>query len=71
VNEEPERREGGGTEESGVSDDAPQGGVGGQEGEGEGAENLSPEIGEDGEPGQTQVDAPDDDANVSEEDADA
>jgi hypothetical protein len=70
VNEEPERREGGGTEESGVSDDAPQGGVGGQGGEGEGAENLSPEIGEDGEPGQTQTDAPDDDANVSDEDAD-
>jgi hypothetical protein len=41
--------------------------IGGQGGEGEGAENLSPEIGEEGEPGQTQADAPEDDVNKGED----
>jgi hypothetical protein len=52
----------------GISEDSPQGGgtggIGGQGGEGEGAERLSPEIGEDGEPGQTQHPAPDDDVET-------
>ena len=48
-------------------EDAGQDAIGGQGGEGEGAANLSPEIGEEGEPGQTEVDAPEDDANKGED----
>jgi hypothetical protein len=40
------------------------GGIGGQGGEGEGAASATPDIGEEGEPGQTQVPAPDDDTGV-------
>jgi hypothetical protein len=46
---EPERRGGSGTEDEGVSDESPHGGVGGQGGE-------------DGEHGQTETPAPDEDA---------
>jgi hypothetical protein len=49
-------------ESSGISEDSAQGGgtgqLGGQGGEGEGAESLSPEIGEEGDLGKTQEDAP-------------
>jgi hypothetical protein len=55
-------------ESSGISEDSPQGGgtgeLEGQGGEGEGAENLSPPIGEEGDPGRTEQDAPDEDAGV-------
>jgi hypothetical protein len=58
-------------EEGGIGEDTRQGGgqsaIGGQGGEGEGAANLAPEIDEEGEPGQTQVDAPDDDASKGED----
>ena len=43
------------------------GGIGGQGGEGEGAASATPPIGEEGEPGQTQVPAPDDDTGVPED----
>jgi hypothetical protein len=59
---DPERREGGGNEGTGVSDDEPHGGIGGQGGEGEGAAAGTPPIGEDGEHGQTQTPAPEEDA---------
>jgi hypothetical protein len=55
-------------ESSGIAEDSPQGGgesgIGGQGGEGEGAENLSPPIGQEGEPGRTEQDAPDEDAGA-------
>jgi hypothetical protein len=63
---EPERREGGGTEESGTSDDAPHGGIGGQGGEGH--QEGTPPVGEPDAPGQTESEAPDDDAQVGGDD---
>jgi hypothetical protein len=61
-------------ESAGIAEDSPQtggsGDIGGQGGEGEGAENLSPEIGEEGEPGVTQRDAPDDDVGAPGDEAD-
>jgi hypothetical protein len=55
-------------ESTGISEESGQGGgtgeLGGQGGEGEGAENLSPPIGEEGEPGQTQQPAPDDEVGT-------
>jgi hypothetical protein len=58
----PERRGGFGTEDEGVSDESPHGGVGGQGGEGEGAQSATPPIGDEGEHEQTQVDADEDDS---------
>jgi hypothetical protein len=46
------------------------GGVGGQGGEGSGAAAATPDIGEEGDPGQTQVPAPDDDPGVPQEEED-
>jgi hypothetical protein len=43
------------------------GGVGGQGGEGSGAAAATPDIGEEGDPGQTTVPAADDDPGVPEE----
>jgi hypothetical protein len=55
-------------EATGISEESPQGGgkggIGGQGGEGEGAENLSPPIGEEGEPGRTEHSAPEEDVGV-------
>jgi hypothetical protein len=67
---DPERREGGGSEGSGVSDDEPHGGIGGQGGEGEGAAAATPPIGDEGEHGQTQVDRDPDDSKTDGDDAD-
>jgi hypothetical protein len=53
----------GDSESGGISEDAPAGGVGGQGREGGGAAAGTPEIGEDGEPGQTEVPAPEDEAD--------
>jgi hypothetical protein len=54
---------------SGIAQDSPQGGgegaIGGQGGEGEGAENLSPDIEQEGVPGQTETDAGGDEARDS------
>jgi hypothetical protein len=65
--ESDERRESG-TEEM-AQEDRPTsgGGISGQGGEGSGAAAATPDIGEEGEIGQTQVPAPDDDAGVPEE----
>jgi hypothetical protein len=66
---EPERREEqSGGEDSGVAEDSPHGGVGGQEGEGSGAAEATPEIGEEGEVGQTQAPSPEDDVGSPEDD---
>jgi hypothetical protein len=65
--ESDERRESG-TEEMAQEDRPTSGeGISGQGGEGSGAASATPEIGEEGEIGQTQVPAPDDDAGVPEE----
>ena len=63
-------------EESGAEQKAQEdrptsaGGVSGQGGEGSGAAAATPEIGEDGEPGQTTVPAPDDDVGGAEDQPD-
>jgi hypothetical protein len=68
--ESDERRESG-TEEMAQEDRPTSGeGISGQGGEGSGAAAATPEIGEDGEIGQTQVPAPDDDPGVPEEEED-
>ena len=58
-------------EGQGIGEDTPQGGgqgeIGGQGGEGGGAQDLSPEIGDEGEAGQTETNATEDDANVGED----
>ena len=58
-------------ESTGMSEDSPQGGgkggIGGQGGEGTGAQEVSPPIGEEGDPGRTQYDAPDEDVGVPDE----
>jgi hypothetical protein len=60
-------------EGTGIAEDTPQGGgkggTGGQGGEGTGAQDLSPPIGEEGEPGRTQHPAPDEDVGVSGDDS--
>jgi hypothetical protein len=68
---EPDEREESGTEEM-AREERPTsgGGIGGQGGEGRGAASATPDIGEDGEVGQTQVPAPDDDPGVPEEEED-
>ena len=43
---DPERRGGSGTEDEGVSNESPHGGIGGQGGEGEGGEAGTPPIGD-------------------------
>jgi hypothetical protein len=59
-------------ESTGMAEDSPQGGgkggIGGQGGEGTGAQEASPPIGEEGEPGRTQQPAPDEDVGVPDED---
>jgi hypothetical protein len=68
--ESDERRESG-TEEMAQEDrTTSRGGISGQGGEGSGAAAATPEIGEEGEVGQTQVPAPDDDPGVPEEEED-
>ena len=73
--EEPEsypREEETDPEGTGIAEDTPQGGgkgaIGGQGGEGTGAQDVSPPIGEEGEPGRTQYAAPEEDVEVSGED---
>ena len=51
---------------SGVSEDSPAGGIGGQGGQGAEQARTTPEISEEGEHGQTQVPAPDDDVGGAE-----
>ena len=74
--EDPERwpREDEDPESTGIAEDSPQGGgtseLEGQGGEGEGAQNLSPGISEEGEPGVTQRDAPEDDVGAPGDEAD-
>ena len=68
---EPDERRESGTEEM-AQEDRPTsgGGISGQGGEGSGAAAATPKIGEEGEVGQTQVPAPDDDPGVPEEEED-
>jgi hypothetical protein len=58
-------------EGQGIGEDTPHGGgqgaVGGQGGEGGGAADASPDVGEEGEPRQTEVYAPDEDVNKGED----
>jgi len=62
---EPDPRKESGTEEQAREDDSHAGGaVGGQGGEGSGAAAATPDIGDEGEIGQTSVPAPDDDTGV-------
>jgi hypothetical protein len=65
---ETERNEETGADQT-AREDPPHGGggVGGQGGEGSGAAAATPDIGEEGDPGQTTVDAPDDDPGTPEE----
>jgi hypothetical protein len=56
-------------EGTGMAEDTPQGGgkggIPGQGGEGTGAQDQSPPIGEEGEPGRTEYPAPEEDVEVS------
>ena len=68
---EPDERRESGTEEMAQEDRPTSGGcISGQGGEGSGAASATPEIGEEGEVGQTQVPAPEDDPGVPEEEED-
>jgi hypothetical protein len=51
----------------GMSEDEPAGGIGGQGGEGTEQAETTPDIGVEGEHGQTQVPAPEDDAQKEED----
>jgi hypothetical protein len=64
---ESDEREESGTDEM-AREDRPTsgGGIGGQGGEGSGASSATPDIGTEGEPGQTAVPAPDDDVGGAE-----
>jgi hypothetical protein len=55
---------------SGVSEDSPSGGVGGQGGEGADQAATTPAISVEGEHGQTQVPAPDDDKGGADDEPD-